>query len=181
MLCSVCNRKFNSKSSYYRHSTWSDHHLLRLQLIEFEKEIKELQKLVDKEPLNQPFYSSQNKFQKLPILDLMKADTWYSFRNKIWILNMKYSMRLKQYVCKSPYPYYIVQSDIELTKFDVWTNTKLFNAWLYSEDEVVAMIEAKYPGSQRVARSHRSRPRHVLAQALTRRKPYPAKQSLTPP
>ena len=90
-------------------------------------------------------------------------------------------MRLKQYVCKSPYPYYIVQSDIELTKFDVWTNTKLFNAWLYTEDEVVAMIEAKYPGSQRVKRSHRSRPRQVLTQALTRRKPYPAKQSLTTP
>ena len=86
-------------------------------------------------------------------------------------------MRLKQYVCKSPYPYYVVQSDIELTKFDVWTNTKLFNAWLHTEEEVVAMIEAKYPGSQRIARSHR--PRQVFAQALTRRKPYPVKQSLT--
>ena len=55
---------------------------------------------------------------------------------------MKYSMYLKHYVCKSPYPYYIVRADEDLTKFYVWSKTKMFNGWLYSEQEVVAMIEA---------------------------------------
>jgi hypothetical protein len=88
---------------------------------------------------------------------------------------MKYSMRLKLYVCKSPYPYYIIHADEWLTKFEVWSNIKLFNAWLYTEEEVIAMIEAKYPGAERIERAHRSRPTQAA-----RRNPYPAKQSLTP-
>ena len=91
---------------------------------------------------------------------------------------MKYSMRLKQYVCKSPYPYYIIHADEWLTKFEVWSNIKLFNAWLYTEEEVIAMIESKYPGAEKIERAHRSRPAHVIT---SRRSPYPAKQSLTPP
>ena len=51
---------------------------------------------------------------------------------------MKYSMYLERYVYKSPYPYYIVQADEWLTKFEVWSNRKTFNAWLYSEREVIA-------------------------------------------
>ena len=86
-------------------------------------------------------------------------------------------MRLKQYVCKSPYPYYIIHADEWLTKFEVWSNIKLFNAWLYTEEEVIAMIESKYPGAERIPRVHRSRPTHVIT---SRRNPYPAKQSLTP-
>ena len=87
-------------------------------------------------------------------------------------------MYLKQYACKSPYPYYIVQADEWLTKFEVWSNIKLFNAWLYTEEEVVAMIEAKYPGSHRIERNNCSRQRQVLTPPS---KAYPAKQSLTPP
>jgi hypothetical protein len=85
---------------------------------------------------------------------------------------MKYSMYLKHYVCKSPYPYYIVRADEELTKFYVWSKTKMFNGWLYSEQEVMAMIEAKYPGSERIPWIDRSRPRQVTS----RRIPYPAKK-----
>ena len=51
-------------------------------------------------------------------------------------------MYLKHYVCKSPYPYYIVRADEELTKFYVWSKTRMFNGWLYSEQEVMAMIES---------------------------------------
>ena len=88
---------------------------------------------------------------------------------------MKYSMYLDAYVYKSPYPYYIVQADEWLTKFEVWSNRKTFNAWLYSEREVIAMIEAKYPGAERIGRIVRARKAPTPA-----RKTYPAKQEFTP-
>ena len=79
---------------------------------------------------------------------------------------MKYSMYLDAYVYKSPYPYYIVQADEWLTKFEVWSNRKTFNAWLYSEREVIAMIEAKYPGAERIGRIIRARRAHASPQDL---------------
>ena len=87
---------------------------------------------------------------------------------------MKYSMYLDAYVYKSPYPYYIVQADEWLTKFEVWSNRKTFNAWLYSEREVIAMIEAKYPGAERIGRIVRARKTPTPA-----RKTYPAKLALS--
>ena len=50
-------------------------------------------------------------------------------------MNIKYSVHLNQYVCKSPYPYDIIRADEDVTKFHVWFKTKTFNAWLYSEPE----------------------------------------------
>ena len=81
-------------------------------------------------------------------------------------------MYLKHYVCKSPYPYYIVQADEDLTKFHVWSHRKTFNAWMHSEAEVIAMIEAKYPGAQRIEHMDRSRRRALAPARMT----YPAKQ-----
>ena len=45
MECIVCDRKFNSLSSFYRHN-WSDKHLLMCQIKEFEKEIKTLERKI---------------------------------------------------------------------------------------------------------------------------------------
>jgi hypothetical protein len=45
MLCTICKRKFNKDSSYYRH-VWSDKHLLRQQILENEKEIKSLEQTI---------------------------------------------------------------------------------------------------------------------------------------
>lgn len=45
MKCQLCERKFKSNSSFYRHS-WSDKHLLVLQIKEYEKEIKELESII---------------------------------------------------------------------------------------------------------------------------------------
>ena len=45
MECTICERKFNSLSSFYRHS-WSDKHLLMCQIKEFEKEIKTLERKI---------------------------------------------------------------------------------------------------------------------------------------
>jgi hypothetical protein len=72
---------------------------------------------------------------------------------------MKYSMHLSTNVGRSPYPYYIIQADEWLTKFHVWSNRKTMNAWLYSEQEVIDMIEEKYPGAERIAHVYRGRPR----------------------
>ena len=45
MECVLCERKFNSVSSFYRHN-WSDKHLLVLQIKEYEKEIKQLEQKI---------------------------------------------------------------------------------------------------------------------------------------
>ena len=45
MLCVICKKRFNRESSYYRH-VWSDKHLLKQQLVEFEKEIKQLEETI---------------------------------------------------------------------------------------------------------------------------------------
>lgn len=45
MLCTICKRRFNKDSSYYRH-VWSDKHLLRQQILENEKEIKILEQTI---------------------------------------------------------------------------------------------------------------------------------------
>ena len=66
MLCTICKRKFNKDSSYYRH-VWSDKHLLRQQLLENEKEIKILE---------QTIAQYQNKSETLPIPVLEKATTY---------------------------------------------------------------------------------------------------------
>ena len=46
MECIICDRKFNSLSSFYRHN-WSDKHLLMCQIKEYEKEIKCLERKID--------------------------------------------------------------------------------------------------------------------------------------
>ena len=80
MICEICNRNFKSPPSYYRHRTWSEVHLLKEQIMLFEKEIRDLEAKVksteiNAEPRNQPFYLDHNKFQKLAIPDLTKVRT----------------------------------------------------------------------------------------------------------
>ena len=45
MECFLCEKQFNSVSSFYRHN-WSDRHLLKVQLLEYEKEIKCLERKI---------------------------------------------------------------------------------------------------------------------------------------
>jgi len=45
MLCVICKRRFNKESSFYRHN-WSDKHLLKQQILEYEKEIKTLEETI---------------------------------------------------------------------------------------------------------------------------------------
>jgi hypothetical protein len=66
MLCSICKKKFNRESSYYRH-VWSDKHLLKQQLIEYEKEIKQLEETIAQ---------YRNRLNILPIPVLEKATTY---------------------------------------------------------------------------------------------------------
>ena len=45
MECILCERKFNSVSSYYRHN-WSNTHLLVCQVKAYETEIKQLERKI---------------------------------------------------------------------------------------------------------------------------------------
>ena len=66
MECTVCNKQFNSVSSFYRHN-WSDKHLLVVQIKEYEKEIKVLErKIVINEDALNALSQYQNKSEKQP-------------------------------------------------------------------------------------------------------------------
>ena len=67
MLCVICKRKFNRESSFYRHN-WSDKHLLKQQILEYEKEIKSLE-----ETIAQYRDKSDTQSQIMPIPRLEKA------------------------------------------------------------------------------------------------------------
>jgi len=62
---------------------------------------------------------------------------------------MQYYLYHAEYVSKSPYSYWILVSDIELIKFDVWSKRKSFNSIFYTEAQVLDLIKEKYPNSIR--------------------------------
>jgi hypothetical protein len=62
---------------------------------------------------------------------------------------MKYCIYLQKYVHKSPYSYYVVEADEELTHFHVWSKRKTFNATFNTEQQVLDLINEKYPNSTR--------------------------------
>jgi len=67
MLCVICKRRFNKESSFYRHN-WSDKHLLKQQISEYEKEIKELeQKIAQNEVALNELSQYHNIENKSPI------------------------------------------------------------------------------------------------------------------
>ena len=74
MECTVCNKQFNSVSSFYRHN-WSDKHLLVCQIKEFEKEIKVLERffLINESLINElsQCHNTEN-IQATPIQDPFK-------------------------------------------------------------------------------------------------------------
>ena len=74
MICEICDRRFNSPPSYYRHRTRNERHLLKEQIMIFEKEIRDLEAKVKSteinEPRNQPFYLDHKA--QIPISDLTK-------------------------------------------------------------------------------------------------------------
>jgi hypothetical protein len=61
-------------------------------------------------------------------------------------------MYYAEYICKSPYPYWVVIADDDLTKFYVWSKRKTFNARFHTEQQVIDLMEEKYPGSIRLPR-----------------------------
>ena len=70
MLCVICKRKFNRESSFYRHN-WSDKHLLKQQIVEYEKEIKTLE-----ETIAQYRDKSDTQSETIPIPILEKCVTY---------------------------------------------------------------------------------------------------------
>ena len=65
---------------------------------------------------------------------------------------MNYYLFFAEYISKSPYSYWILVSDAELIKFDVWSKRKSFNSIFYTEDQVLKLIDEKYPNSIRGVR-----------------------------
>ena len=61
MLCVICKRRFNKESSFYRHN-WSDKHLLKQQISEYEKEIKMLEETIAQ-------YHDKSEKSTIPHLD----------------------------------------------------------------------------------------------------------------
>ena len=55
MFCSICEKKFKSPNSYYRHRTWNRVHLLLETVLLYEAEIKELKMKISPQIRNQPF------------------------------------------------------------------------------------------------------------------------------
>lgn len=74
MECTICNKQFNSVSSFYRHN-WSNTHLLMCQVKEYENEIKVLQRkiLINEDVINSlsQCHSTENR-QATPIQDPFK-------------------------------------------------------------------------------------------------------------
>jgi len=65
---------------------------------------------------------------------------------------MNYYLFFAEYVSKSPYSYWILVSDESLIKFDIWSKRKSFNSRFYTEDQVLKLIDEKYPNSIRKER-----------------------------
>jgi hypothetical protein len=65
---------------------------------------------------------------------------------------MNYYLFFAEYVSKSPYSYWILVSDESLIKFDIWSKRKSFNSRFYTEDQVLKLIDEKYPNSIRRVR-----------------------------
>lgn len=74
MECTICERKFNHLSAFYRHN-WTDKHLLMCQIKEYENEIKVLQRkiLINEDVINSlsQCHSTENR-QSTPVLDPFK-------------------------------------------------------------------------------------------------------------
>jgi hypothetical protein len=75
MLCVICKRRFNRESSFYRHN-WSDKHLLKQQILEYEKEIKELERKIAENGVVLHELQCQLQLKTLPIPVLEKATTY---------------------------------------------------------------------------------------------------------
>jgi hypothetical protein len=65
---------------------------------------------------------------------------------------MQYYLFFAEYISKSPYSYFILVADESLIQFGVWSKRKSFNSTLYTEAQILDLIDEKYPNSIRVER-----------------------------
>ena len=57
-----------------------------------------------------------------------------------------------EYVSKSNYPYWVLIANEPIIKLGVWSCRKLFNATLFTEAQVLELINTHYPDSIRIDR-----------------------------
>ena len=75
MECTICERKFNHMSAFYRHN-WTDKHLLMAQIKEYENEIKVLQRKIERLTNFENHDKSDSLSEIMPIPRLEKATTY---------------------------------------------------------------------------------------------------------
>ena len=75
MECTLCERKFNSLSSFYRHN-WSEKHLLICQIKEYENEIKVLERKIQRLTNIENHDISDSLSETMPIPCLEKCVTY---------------------------------------------------------------------------------------------------------
>ncbi len=70
MECTICERKFNHLSAFYRHN-WTDKHLLNAQIKEYEKEIKVLERKIQRlaNAENHDIFDTQSQTMHIPRLE----------------------------------------------------------------------------------------------------------------
>ena len=70
MNCTICEKRFSHLSAYYRHS-WTDKHVLRCQIKEFEKKIKSLEAIIQRHANadNRDKFEIQSQIMSIPVLE----------------------------------------------------------------------------------------------------------------
>ena len=70
MECTICEKKFNSVSSFYRHN-WSNTHLLVCQIKDYENELRVLERKIERLTNfeNHDKSDSQSQIMTIPILE----------------------------------------------------------------------------------------------------------------
>jgi len=76
MECTLCERKFNSLSSFYRHN-WSEKHLLICQIKEYENEIKILQRKIER-LTNFENHDISDTLSETMTIPILKRETAYA-------------------------------------------------------------------------------------------------------
>jgi len=75
MECTICEKKFNSVSSFYRHN-WSNTHLLVCQIKDYENELRVLERKIERLTNIENHDKSDSLSQIMPIPRLEKATAY---------------------------------------------------------------------------------------------------------
>ena len=70
---------------------------------------------------------------------------------------MKYYMFLQDTRGQLKYDYWVIVAKIPLIKFDIWSVRKSFNCTLYTEKQVLELVQKTYPDAIRIPKPKSNR------------------------